>query len=89
VGRASVRLVGSKPGLQQGGMLKQLAGQSVLVLGLGETGLSLARYLREQGAHLRLADSRIDPPGVATLRSEMPQVEIHCGTFTDELLQGD
>jgi len=60
----------------------------VLVLGLGETGLSLARYLHAQGARLTVADSRMDPPGIATLRSELPQAEVHCGPFGDELLQG-
>jgi UDP-N-acetylmuramoylalanine--D-glutamate ligase len=68
--------------------LKQLAGQFVLVLGLGETGLSLACYLSAQGARLCVADSRIDPPGIAALRSELPQAEVHCGPFGDELLQG-
>jgi UDP-N-acetylmuramoylalanine--D-glutamate ligase len=68
--------------------LKQLRGQSVLVLGLGETGLSLARYLSTQGARLCVADSRLEPPGIATLRSDLPQAEVHCGPFGDELLQG-
>jgi UDP-N-acetylmuramoylalanine--D-glutamate ligase len=66
----------------------ELRGQSVLVLGLGETGLSLARYLSAQGARLCVADSRLEPPGIATLRSELPQAEVHCGPFGDELLQG-
>ncbi len=68
--------------------MNKLRGQTVLVLGLGETGLSLARYLHEQGAKLCVADSRLDPPGIATLRSELPQAEVHCGPFGDELLQG-
>ncbi len=68
--------------------MNQLRGQSVLVLGLGETGLSLARYLSAQGARLRVADSRNAPPGIAILRRELPQTEVHCGAFKDELLQG-
>jgi len=67
--------------------LKQLAGQSVLVLGLGETGLSLARYLHAQGARVRVGDSRAEPPGVAALRSEIARAELHCGAFDDVLLQ--
>ena len=50
--------------------MNQLRGQSVLVLGLGETGLSLARWLCVQGARLRVADSRTEPPGVATLAQQ-------------------
>lgn len=68
--------------------MTELRGQSVLILGLGETGLSLARYLDAQGAKLRVADSRAEPPGVATLRNELPQAELHCGPFDDSLLQG-
>ena len=60
----------------------------MLVLGLGETGLSLTRWLSEQGAKVRIADSRAKPPGVATLRDELPHADLHCGGFRDELLQG-
>jgi len=65
-----------------------LRDKSVLVLGLGETGLSLARYLAAQGAHLTVADSRMEPPGIAALRQELPQAEVHCGPFGDQLLEG-
>ncbi len=68
--------------------MNELRGQSVLVLGLGETGLSLARYLDAQGAHLSVADSRLEPPGIVTLRKELPRAEVHCGPFGDELLEG-
>jgi len=67
--------------------MTSLRDKSVLVLGLGETGLSLARYLNAQGARLRVADSRTEPPGIATLRSELPQADVQCGAFRDELLQ--
>ncbi len=68
--------------------MTSLRDKQVLILGLGETGLSLARYLRAQGARLYVADSRLEPPGIATLRSELPRAEVHCGPFGDELLQG-
>lgn len=60
----------------------------MLVLGLGETGLSLARYLGAQGARLRVADSRGAPPGIAILRSELPHADVQCGPFSEKLLQG-
>jgi len=60
----------------------------VLVIGLGETGLSLARWLSEQGANVRIADSRDAPPGVATLQRELPHAKLYCGVFRGELLQG-
>jgi UDP-N-acetylmuramoylalanine--D-glutamate ligase len=68
--------------------MTSLRDKSVLVLGLGETGLSLARYLNAQGACVRVADSRLEPPGVTILRREMPQADVHCGPFGDDLLQG-
>lgn len=61
------------------------ADKKVLVLGLGETGLSLVRGLVAQGARVRAADSRDLPPTFAVLRVELPQVEINCGAFRDEL----
>ncbi len=68
--------------------MNPLLGQSVLVLGLGETGLSLARWLSEQGANVRIADSRREPPGVAALRGELPLADLRCGPFSEDLLQG-
>ena len=40
----------------------QLAGKNVLVLGLGETGFSMAKWLSRCGASVRVADSRVAPP---------------------------
>jgi UDP-N-acetylmuramoylalanine--D-glutamate ligase len=68
--------------------LKQWADKTVLVLGLGETGLSLARWLSAQGAHVRVADSRDHPPGLDVLQRDCPQAEVRCGAFDDSLLQG-
>ena len=59
-----------------------------LVLGLGESGLAMARWLARQGVALRVADSRDVPPGVDRLRAEVPDVEIVTGPFTDSLLDG-
>lgn len=68
--------------------MMELRDKSVLVLGLGETGLSLVRWLVAQGARVRAADSRDLPPTFAVLRVELPQVEIHCGAFRDEIFSG-
>ena len=62
------------------------ADKKVLVLGLGETGLSLVRWLSAQGARACAADSREQPPALAALRAQLPQVEIHCGAFRDGIL---
>jgi UDP-N-acetylmuramoylalanine--D-glutamate ligase len=68
--------------------LKNWADKHVLVLGLGETGLSLARWLSARGARVRVADSRANPPGVDVLRNACPQAEMRCGAFDDSLLDG-
>jgi len=68
--------------------MKNLRDKSVLVLGLGETGISLVRWLSAQGAKVQVADSRTLPPGLAELTENYPQVAIHRGAFRNELLAG-
>jgi len=58
-----------------------LKDKKVLVLGLGETGLSSVRWLAAHGARLSVADTRENPPGLDTLKAELPQVTIHTGAF--------
>jgi UDP-N-acetylmuramoylalanine--D-glutamate ligase len=58
-----------------------VSGKRVLVLGLGATGLSMARWLRAHGAVVRIADSRDVPPNVDAIRAEMPDVAIDTGPF--------
>ena len=62
------------------------AGTRALVLGLGRTGLSCARYLRRRGLEVRVADTRAEPPGAATLRAQVPEAELRTGAFEDSLL---
>lgn len=62
--------------------------KSVLVLGLGETGLSMVRWLSAQGAYLRVADSRPAPPGLAEVRRYVASGQIFCGEFNDALFDG-
>jgi UDP-N-acetylmuramoylalanine--D-glutamate ligase len=64
------------------------AGTRALVLGLGRTGLSCARYLRRKGLSVRVADTRSEPPGAASLRDQVPEVELRTGAFDDALLEG-
>jgi len=59
----------------------QLPGKNVLVLGLGATGLSMARWLARQGVCVRVADTRTDPPNASQLRSELPDVRLDTGPF--------
>lgn len=63
-----------------------LKDQQVLVLGLGDTGLSALRWLKRQGALLSVADTRQVPPGVEAVLTEMPEVKMHLGEFNPEVL---
>jgi UDP-N-acetylmuramoylalanine--D-glutamate ligase len=65
----------------------QLSGKKVLVLGLGDTGLSCARWLAARGAQVSVADSRAAPPHARRLAEWLPQVSLHTGPFDDALLQ--
>ncbi|HEU0234232.1 MAG TPA: UDP-N-acetylmuramoyl-L-alanine--D-glutamate ligase [Gallionella sp.] len=68
--------------------MNQWADKSVLVLGLGETGLSMLRWLSAQGARLRAADSRSEPPGLAEAGQHVAAGQIFCGAFGDALFDG-
>jgi UDP-N-acetylmuramoylalanine--D-glutamate ligase len=57
------------------------AGFKTLVVGLGKTGVSCARYLRAHGVSVAVTDSRADPPGLAALRDELPDVPAYVGGF--------
>jgi len=68
--------------------MTQLKDKFVLVLGLGETGLSMVRWLGAQGARLRVADSRSSPPGLAEVGQHVAADQIFCGAFSDALFDG-
>ncbi|MDR2450219.1 MAG: UDP-N-acetylmuramoyl-L-alanine--D-glutamate ligase [Candidatus Accumulibacter sp.] len=59
----------------------ELSGKHALVLGSGESGLAMARWLVRQGAAVRVADSRTAPPNAEALRA-MP-VELLAGPFSE------
>ncbi len=52
-----------------------------LVLGLGVTGLSLARFLSAQGDTVLIADTREEPPGLEALQKERLDVELALGAY--------
>ena len=58
----------------------QLA-EPVVVVGLGKTGLSCARFLAAQGIAFTVVDSRVNPPGLDTLQGMLPAEKIICGEF--------
>ena len=69
-------------------MRPQLKGKTILVLGLGDTGWSMTRWLRQHGARVRVADSRPNPPHAGQLRAETPEVELRAGAFDAQTFSG-
>ena len=61
------------------------APSKTLVVGLGATGLSVARYLVRRGEQVAIADSRKTPPGLDTLNEELPDIAVFLGPFDDAL----
>ena len=55
-----------------------LHGCRVLVVGLGESGLAMAKWLHQQQAQIAFVDTRAEPPGVKALLSAVPRAEWRC-----------
>lgn len=57
----------------------------LLVVGLGKTGLSVARFLFTQGIEVAVTDSRDCPPCLAELRESLPDVAVFLGGFKESV----
>ncbi len=68
--------------------MQQLQNQSVLILGLGDSGLAMARWCVRQGAQVQVVDTRAEPPQLATLCKELPEVNFVHGSFDAKLVHG-
>ncbi|MFM2240021.1 MAG: UDP-N-acetylmuramoylalanine--D-glutamate ligase [Pseudomonadota bacterium] len=65
-----------------------LLGQHVLILGLGDSGLSMACWCARQGARVTVADTRSDPPHWAALQAQYPEVRLVTGELGAHLVEG-
>jgi UDP-N-acetylmuramoylalanine--D-glutamate ligase len=68
--------------------MQQLHNQSVLILGLGDSGLAMARWCVRNGAQVQVVDTREQPPHLAALRAELPAVKFVHGAFDAKLVEG-
>lgn len=66
--------------------MNHLKDQSVLILGLGISGLAMARWCVRSGAKVTVADTRSQPPQLGVLREQCPQVDFFHGAFDQALL---
>jgi UDP-N-acetylmuramoylalanine--D-glutamate ligase len=60
----------------------------VLVLGLGESGLAMARWCARHGCRLRIADTREVPPNLSALEAHQIDADFVGGAFSTVLLEG-
>ncbi len=76
----------------------EYSGRRALIVGLGESGSAIARWLSFKGAALRLSDTRQNPPDLTQLREALKtlhaqfhrttELEVKLGEFSAELLDG-
>ncbi|OOZ41880.1 UDP-N-acetylmuramoyl-L-alanine--D-glutamate ligase [Solemya pervernicosa gill symbiont] len=59
--------------------------ERTLVVGLGKTGLSVARFLAARGESVAVTDSRETPPMLDELREQLPDVALFTGEFSEQL----
>ena len=68
--------------------MRHLKDLPVLVLGLGASGLAMARWCARHGAVVTVADTREAPAALATLQAELPGVTFIGGPFSAALIEG-
>lgn len=66
-------------------MDKQSTVWDTLIVGLGMTGLSVARFLRDRDVSFAVADSRENPPGSDALKELCPEAETYFGSFSEKI----
>lgn len=59
-----------------------------VIVGIGATGLSVARYLSARGLPFTVADSREQPAGLDAFRQAFPDVELQLGPFSEDQFIG-
>jgi UDP-N-acetylmuramoylalanine--D-glutamate ligase len=69
--------------------MDHMTDQRVLILGLGASGLAMARWCARCGAQVTVADTREAPPQLDALREHLPQARFIPGAFTAALVEGE
>ena len=71
-----------------GAVMNFLNDINVLVLGLGESGLAMARWCARNGANVRVWDSRDAPPQAQALAKHVPAARLLSGALNAEAFDG-
>ena len=64
--------------------MESLSHKRVLVVGLGKTGFSCARYLSMHGIEVAVTDSREHPPALDELQEAYPDIAVFVGGFNSD-----
>lgn len=67
--------------------MESLSHKRVLIVGLGTTGLSCARYLSGKGVEVAITDSRNHPPALDALQESNPDIAVFVGGFNTEAFE--
>ncbi len=65
-------------------LINEWKNKRILLVGLGVTGLSCAKFLYKHSLDFSIVDSRKEPTGIKELNSTMPDVSIVTGAFKTE-----
>ena len=57
-----------------------------VIVGMGNTGLSCARFLSDRKIHFAMVDSREKPPMQQAIKTDFPEVPLYTGEFNANLL---
>lgn len=68
--------------------MNALQDQHMLILGLGASGLAMARWCARCGARVTVADTRSAPPQLAALKRDVPAARFISGAFDGALVRG-
>jgi UDP-N-acetylmuramoylalanine--D-glutamate ligase len=68
--------------------MNRLHDQHVLILGLGASGLAMARWCARSGARVTVADTRANPPQLAALQRDLPAARFVSGPFNAAMVEG-
>ncbi|OFE11141.1 hypothetical protein PHACT_14935 [Pseudohongiella acticola] len=67
-------------------MTQAMNNTHAVIVGLGKTGLSCARYFHARGRPFKVIDSRFSPPSLAEFETEFPGQQIELGGFSQQSL---
>ena len=62
-------------------MVEEPSNRISVIVGLGSTGLSCAKYFASKGKPYKVVDNRDDPPGLSALIEQFPATEYEVGGF--------